>query len=230
MVDPRVAAIVVAAGWGKRFGGKKKQFQPLGAKPIIVYSIERFEESPLVEEIILVVSEDSVGYCQEIVEKFHFKKTTKIISGGQERQHSVRKGFNLVSSETDVVVVHDAVRPFVTVSLIEEVIKESLKSDGAIAAVPVKDTIKKSSPENYVEKTRPRESLWLAQTPQAFRYDILRRAYEKAEKDSFLGTDESSLVERLGIRVKLVQGSQINIKITTEDDLLFGELVLKERI
>jgi 2-C-methyl-D-erythritol 4-phosphate cytidylyltransferase len=229
MVDLKVSVIVAAAGWSRRFGGGvKKQFQPLGEKPIIVHSIERFEEFSSVGEIILVVPEDSINYChKEVVEKFRFKKITKIISGGQERQHSVKRGFNSVSNETDVVVIHDGVRPFVTVKLIEEVIKEALESGGAIAAIPIKDTVKKSSSENYVERTLSREFLYLAQTPQAFRYNILKRAYEKAEKDGFLGTDESSVVERLGVQVKLVQGSQMNIKITTEEDLFLAKSFCK---
>jgi 2-C-methyl-D-erythritol 4-phosphate cytidylyltransferase len=228
MVNVKAAAIIAAAGWGKRFSQcKRKQFQPLGGKPVIVHSIERFEESPSVGEIVLVVSEDSIEYCrEEIVNKFRFKKITKIISGGEERQHSVKRGLSLISNETDIVIVHDGVRPFVTVDLIEEAIKAALKSGGAIVAMPAKDTVKESS-EGYIQRTLPRESLWLAQTPQAFRYDILKRAYKMSEEDGFLGTDESSLVERLGIRVKLIQGPRMNVKITTEEDLLLAELALK---
>jgi 2-C-methyl-D-erythritol 4-phosphate cytidylyltransferase len=230
MSDLKVTAIIAAAGLGKRFGeGIKKQFMPLGGKPLLVYSIEGFEESELTKEIILVVPEDSINYCQrEVVERFRFKKITKIIPGGEERRHSVKSGFNSISTETDVVVVHDGVRPFVTVSLINEVIKECLKSGGAIAAIPVTDTVKKSSDNNHIENTLSRETLWLAQTPQAFKYDLLKMAYEKTDINGFLCTDESSLVETLGTRIKLVQGSQINIKITTPEDLLFGELILKD--
>jgi 2-C-methyl-D-erythritol 4-phosphate cytidylyltransferase len=232
MTHLKTAAIIAAAGSGRRFGGEvKKQFQLLCGKPILSYSIESFQKSRLVAEIILVVPEDSVSYChEEIVDKFGFKKVTKIISGGEERQNSVEIGFNSISDKTDIVVVHDGVRPFITVKTIEEVIKEAIKSGGAIAAIPVKDTVKKSSTENYIERTIPRDSLWLAQTPQAFRYDVLKRAIERAKEDGFIGTDESSLVERVDIRVKLVKGSEFNIKITTEEDLLFGELILKEGI
>ncbi len=229
MINVKAAAIIAAAGWGKRFSvGRRKQFQLLGGKPVLVHSIERFEESPSVGEIILVVSEDSTEYCrEEIVKRFQFKKIKEIVPGGEERQHSVKRGFSSISNETDIVVVHDGVRPFVTVDLIEKSIEEALKSGGAIVAVPVKDTVKESS-EGYIQRTLPRESLWLAQTPQAFRYDILKRAYGMSEEDGFLGTDESSLVERLGIRVRLIQGSQMNMKITTEEDLLIAELALKD--
>lgn len=225
----KTSAIIAAAGWGRRFGGStKKQFQLLGGKPILAYSIESFEESPSVREVVIVVPEDSLSYCsEEIVDRFKFKKVIKIIPGGEERQHSVRKGFNSLSGDTDIVVVHDGVRPFVGSDLVEKVIKEALESGGAIAALPVKDTVKKSSYDNFIEQTISRSYLWLAQTPQAFKYEILKRAYEEAERDGFLGTDESSLVERLDVQVKLVEGSPMNVKITTEEDLRLTELALK---
>ena len=224
----KTSAIITAAGLGRRFGGSiRKQFQPLGGKPILTHSIESFEESS-VREIVLVVPEDSLSYCsEEIVNKFKFKKVIKVIPGGEERQHSVRKGFDSLSGDTDVVVVHDGVRPFVGVRLIEEVVKGALKSGGAIVALPVKDTVKKSSYEGYIEQTIFRDCIWLAQTPQAFKYGILKRAYEEAERDSFLGTDEASLVERVGVPVRLVEGSPMNVKITTEEDLQLAGLVLR---
>ncbi|HEY7534715.1 MAG TPA: 2-C-methyl-D-erythritol 4-phosphate cytidylyltransferase [Thermodesulfobacteriota bacterium] len=230
MADLKTTAIIAAAGLGKRYGeGIRKQFQLLNGKPLLVHSIDRFEESELIKEIILVVPEDSINYChREIVERFRFKKIAKIIPGREQRQHSVESGFNSVSSETDVVVIHDGVRPLVTVGLINRVIKECLQSGGAIAAVPMRDTVKKSSARNHIEGTLSRESLWLAQTPQAFKYDLLKTAYEKTANDGFLGTDEASLVEQLGIQIKLVPGSQTNIKITTREDLLLGELLLKD--
>jgi 2-C-methyl-D-erythritol 4-phosphate cytidylyltransferase len=217
---------------GKRFGGSlKKQFQNLIGKPVLSYSIESFESSPLIEEIILVVPEDFISFCnKEIVAKFGFKKVTKVIPGGKERRDSVERGFNSLLDEIDIVLIHDGVRPFLTIGMIEEVIKEASKAGGAIIALPVKDTIKKSSSGNYIERTVSRESLWLAQTPQAFRYDVLKRAYEGTRENDFAVTDESSLVERLGVQVKLVEGSEFNIKITTEEDLLLGELILKEEI
>ncbi|MGH7889483.1 MAG: 2-C-methyl-D-erythritol 4-phosphate cytidylyltransferase [Thermodesulfobacteriota bacterium] len=231
MSDPKTAAIVVAAGLGTRFGGTvKKQFQNLFGKPVLSYSIEVLESSSTVEEIVLVVPDDSLAYSdREIIARFGFKKITKIIPGGKERRHSVERGFNSLSDKIDVVLIHDGVRPFINNRMVEEVIKEASISGGAIVAIPVKDTVKRSSPTNYIETTISRESLWLAQTPQAFRHDVLRTAYEKLE-DGFIFTDESSLIERLGIRVKLVKGSEFNIKITTEEDLLLGELIFREGI
>lgn len=231
MTRLKTAAIIAAAGKGRRFGGGvRKQFQLLSGKPVLAYSIERLEETPLIGEIVLVVPEDSIDYChREIVERLGFKKITRIIPGGEERRHSVERGFNSIEDEVDVVLVHDAVRPFITVRMIEGVIEEASRSGGATLAIPVKDTVKRVSSEGYIETTIPRESLWLAQTPQAFRHDILKRAYEKIEKD-FILTDESSLLERLGVRVKLVMGSEFNIKITKEEDLILGELILKEGV
>jgi 2-C-methyl-D-erythritol 4-phosphate cytidylyltransferase len=229
MSNVKTGAIIAAAGFGKRFGGSlKKQFQNLSGKPVLSYSIESLEASSLVEEIILVVPEGSIRFCyEEIVKKFGFQKVSNIIAGGQERRVSVERGFNSLSAEIDMVLVHDAVRPFISIRMIEEVIREASESGGAIIAIPVKDTIKKVASGNYIERTVSRESLWLAQTPQAFRYDVLKQAYESLGK-SVIVTDESSLIERLGIQVRLVRGSELNIKITTEEDLLLAELILKE--
>ena len=229
MARLKTAAIIVAAGKGERFGGGvKKQFQLLSGKPVIAHSTECFEKSDSVGEIVLVVPEDSVDYCRkEIVEEFGFKKVTKVIPGGQERQDSVEKGLNSVSQDVDLVLIHDGVRPFITGRMIEAVIKEAARSGAAIIAMPAKDTIKKTSPEGFIENTIPRESIWLAQTPQAFRYDVLKKAYVKIKGRASKFTDESSLVEECGVRVKLVKGSGINIKITTEEDLILGELILK---
>jgi len=233
MADINAAAIITAAGLGKRFNGKgtdelPKQFIPLSGKPIIVYPIQSFEGSDLIQEIIVVVPESWVEYTKnEIVDKYGLKKVSKVIAGGTQRQQSVEKGFHSISSRPQIVVVHDGVRPFVTLDIIEEVVAEAGKSGGAIAAFPSTDTIKKSSPEQFIENTAPRDNIWFAQTPQAFRYDVLKQAFEKASEDGYLATDESQLVERLGMEVKLVKGSKYNIKITTPEDLEMGKLILK---
>jgi 2-C-methyl-D-erythritol 4-phosphate cytidylyltransferase len=232
MASLKTTAIIVAAGKGKRFGvGVKKQFQLLSGKPVIAHSIGCFEKSDSIGEIVLVVPEDSIDYCRkEIVEKFGFKKVTKVVPGGEERQDSVEKGFNSVSEDVDLVLIHDGVRPFVTLQLIDAVIKEAARSGAAIIAMPAKDTVKKISADGFIESTIPREFIWLAQTPQAFRYDVLKKAYGRIKGRASKFTDESSLVEEVGVRVKLVKGSLLNIKITTEEDLLLGELILKEGI
>jgi 2-C-methyl-D-erythritol 4-phosphate cytidylyltransferase len=233
MANINAVAIITAAGLGKRFsaeGANKlpKQFIPLLGKPLIVHSTQCFESSELIKEIILVVPDGWVDYAKShIVEKFKLSKVSKVIAGGSERQQSVEKGIHSISSKPAVIAVHDGVRPFVTLDLIEEVIIEAGKSGGAIAAFPSTDTIKKSSPEHFIENTVPRDNIWFAQTPQAFRYEVLKQAFEKASQDGYLATDESQLVERLGMEVKLVRSSKHNIKITTPEDFEMGELILR---
>ncbi len=233
MVDMKTAAIITAGGEGKRFGseGVPKQFAPLCGKPLISYSIESFERSELISEIIIVVPQMWIEYTQsEIVDRFNFTKVSRITAGGKERQKSVELGFNSISADTKIVVIQDGVRPFVTQELIEEVVLETNKSGAAIAAVPSTDTIKLSTSAHSIESTLPRENIWLAQTPQGFKFEILSEAIEKAAGEAFLGTDEALLVERLGRDVKLVKSSKYNIKITTLEDLEMGELILKSGI
>ncbi len=236
MANIKAAAIITAGGEGKRFGtgGEDKlpkQFIPLSGKPIIVYSLESFESSELVSEIVVVVPEGWVEYTHnEIVNKYNISKVTKVIFGGNERQKSVEKGFKSITSNAEIVVVHDGVRPFATVDLIEEVIAAAQESGGAIAACPSVDTVKKSDSDDHNEDTLARETIWLAQTPQAFKYDIINRAYEKASDDDYLATDEAALVERVGDKVRLVKSSKYNIKITNPEDIEAGEFILNSQI
>jgi 2-C-methyl-D-erythritol 4-phosphate cytidylyltransferase len=227
----RASAVIAAAGQGKRFGdGLPKQFLPLRGKPVLAYSVETISKSDLIGEIIIVVPEDWARAVKtDIVDRFSIPKVTKIIPGGPERQDSVLNGFNSLSGTPDVVAVHDGARPLVSLELLEEVIRQASACGAALAALPSNDTIKKSSPDIYVDSTVPRESLWFAQTPQAFRYEVLKNALSKAAEDGFMGTDEALLVERTGVRVKIVKGSPYNIKITTPEDLRLGELILNMR-
>ena len=231
MARINASAVIAAAGQGKRFGdGLPKQFLPLLGKPVLAYSVETFSKSGLIDEIILVVPGDWVSFTKtDIADKLSTDKVIKIIAGGPERQDSVLNGFSSLSGKPDIVVVHDGARPLVSSELLEEVINEASGCGGAIAALPAGDTVKKASAEMYVGGTIPRDSLWFAQTPQAFRYDVLKNALSAASRDGFLGTDESQLVERTGVNVKLVKGSPYNIKITTPEDLRLGELILKEQ-
>jgi len=231
MANMKAAVIITAGGLGKRFGEGidklPKQFIPLSTKPIIAHSIETFESSDFIEEIILVVPDSWVEYTKaQIVDKFDIKKVSKVIVGGAQRQESVERGFKSLSSKPEIVAVHDGVRPFITVDIIDQVITEAANSGGAIAAIPATDTIKQSSSEQIIEKTVARNKIWFAQTPQAFKYEILMHAFEKASEDGYLGTDEAELVERIGREVKLVLGSKNNIKITTTEDLKLGEIIL----
>ena len=228
-------AIIVSAGRGYRLGHRlkeasKKQFLPLAGKPILVHTLAKFETSPLIRSIVLVVGEEDLEYClKEIVEKYQCQKITQIIPGGKERQDSVRNGLKALASDTEIVVIHDGVRPFVTREMIEESVRGAKRLRAVVFAMPVKETIKMATPDGIVLKTLERESLWQIQTPQAFQAEIIREAYRRATEDGFVGTDDASLVERLGSHVHILPGSYTNIKITTQEDLLWARLFLREK-
>jgi 2-C-methyl-D-erythritol 4-phosphate cytidylyltransferase len=225
----KVTAIIIAAGKSKRIQDKvPKQFINIGDKPILSHTLKRFEECKEIDEILPVVPEDWLAYCStEIVDKYAFKKINKIIPGGEKRQNSVHKGLLAIPRDTSIVVIHDGVRPLVRVSKITESIKVCKECKAVILAVPVKETIKRIE-GGSVLTTLNRERLWNAQTPQTFDYKTLIYAYEKAKLDGFVGTDDASLVERMGIEVKIIEGDYDNIKITTREDLLLAEQILKK--
>jgi 2-C-methyl-D-erythritol 4-phosphate cytidylyltransferase len=227
----KAVAVIVAGGTGKRIlrdttAGKKnlpKQFLNLGDRPILVHTLDRFEENEKVDEIILVVPEEYMGYCsQAIVDKFQFKKIKKIVCGGKERQDSVYLGLKACPNSTSVVVIHDGVRPLISKEKIAESIRLCQKEKAVILAVPPKDTIKRVE-EGAVITTLDRERLWLVQTPQTFEFQLILDAHEKAREDNFTATDDSVLVERLGQKVAVLEGDYRNIKITTSDDLAIAE-------
>lgn len=226
-----VSVIIAAAGMSNRMGSKmNKQFLAVDGKPILVHTIEKFEKSKLIDEIILVSKEGETEYCRkEIIGKYKFNKVKKIIKGGKERQDSIYNGLLALNEKSEIVLTHDGARPFVKEKNIRDGIKEVIKSGAAIIGVPVKDTMKIIEENNDIKFTPPRATIWAAQTPQCFHKEILIKAYEKARKDEYLGTDDSSLVERLGHKVKMVMGSYENIKITTPDDLILAEFLLKEK-
>lgn len=224
----KISTIITAAGYGRRMGGdKKKQFLMLGDIPLIARTLQIFQNNSLINEIVLVVPDEEITYCErEVVAFYGFTKIKKIISGGEKRQDSVYIGLQSVSKDMEIVVVHDGVRPFLTSSILESSIKEALDKGAAVAALPVKDTLKKVSTRRTINEGISRDALWRIQTPQAFRKEILIRAFDKARKDNFYGTDESTLVARLGIPVYVVDGSELNIKITTKEDIVLGESIL----
>lgn len=220
-------AIIPCAGKGERFGGQK-QYVILCGKPILVHTILVFEES-MVDGIVVVVNEKDVEYTKAILNGYGFSKIQGIFPGGQRRQDSVYIGLKGIGGSPDIVIVHDGVRPFVTKEIIERVVDEAKRYGGAVAAVPITDTIKFSKDGRSIERTIPRDGLWVAQTPQAFRYDLLRMALEEAKKDGFYGTDEAMLFEYLSYEVKIVMGDVENIKITTRKDLLLAESIMRIR-
>lgn len=219
----KVSAIIVAAGEGKRFGSAK-QFALLKGKPILDRTLETFEEHMKVTEIILVVREDWLR------EKYlnRYKKLAAVVRGGEKRQDSVMAGFNqLQPDQTDIVLVHDGIRPLVGKDLISRVIEAAEQKGAAIPALSLEDTIKRVEEERVV-KTLDRLTLFKVQTPQGFFYTTLERALRKAKEDSFYGTDEASLVERIGEKVYIVEGDTQNIKITSPEDIHIAEALLAD--
>lgn len=227
----KTLAIVAGAGRGRRMeSALSKQYLPLGGKPIIARTLSVLEGSPLVAEIRIAVAPGDCLYCQkEIVERFQFTKVKKLVEGGVTRQDSVYLVLQEVEPEFEFVLVQDAVRPFLELELVAKLIEEAGQHAAAVAAIPVKDTVKEAAGEGFVHKTLARERLWAIQTPQVFRRELLLEAYRKACEDGFAGTDDASLVERTGHQVRMVEGSPTNIKITTPQDLVMGEALLREK-
>ncbi len=211
-------------------GAVSKQYLLLDDTPILIHTLKIFQESPLVDEIFLVVPPDDVTAVREIIGgRHHLFKVTHVLAGGKERQDSVRNGLQAVGEEHDIVVIHDAVRPFVTGELIRLAVEGAKVFPAVVIGVPAKDTVKKVGDGDLVCETLDRNSMWLVQTPQAFQRHVIKKAYEKACADKFTGTDDAVLVERIGVPVKMIRGSYDNIKITTQDDLLIGEALIKRR-
>ena len=220
--------VIVAAGTGSRMKmGINKQFIKLEGKEIIAYTIEKFYNNSNIEGIVVVVKEDeSEFFKKEILDKYNFKNI-KIAYGGKERQDSVYNGLKLLDKKCDVVLIHDGARPFVSDKIIYNCIEEVKEHKAIVVGVPVKDTIKIIDNDKNIVDTPNRSVLWAVQTPQTFDYNILIDAYKDAFKSGFYGTDDAMLVERIGYKVKMVEGSYNNIKITTQEDLSVGSQILK---
>lgn len=223
----RNGVVVVAAGKGTRMGTvESKQYLLLGGKPVLVHTLELFQRMAEIETIVLVTGADDIKRCTAYVEQYRLSKVTAVVAGGAERQHSVRLGLGHLPDGLDVVAVHDAVRPFAKPGVVAACLRKADEHGGAVLAVPVKDTIKVVDPAGRVVSTPERSSLWAVQTPQAFRFDLLRQAHDSAELAGFVGTDDAMLVERLGHKIHVVESDYANLKITTPDDLLLAERLL----
>ena len=206
-----------------------KQYLALGDRPVLAHTLALFENSSLVTQILVISPQDEIAYCrQEVVERFGCTKVRAIVPGGAERQDSVRNGLLALDVPADEVVLsHDGVRPFLSAPLISAVAAGAGQNrGGCVVGVPVKDTVKEVA-AGRIQGTPERSRLWLAQTPQAFRFRVIRDAHEQAARDGYRGTDDASLVERLGLSVAILQGSYRNIKITTPEDLILAEAFLQ---
>lgn len=230
MIGFKSVALIPAAGMGKRMGASvNKQYLQLGGLPIVARTISVFEQSPLIDAIYLVIPVEEIPYCRKhVVEACGFRKIAAIVPGGKERQNSVMNGLKAMReyvSDDDIVLIHDGVRPLITEDMLQKSLSTARLHDGALVAVPVKDTIK-TVLEGVVTGTPSRESLWQAQTPQSFRFGKIFSAHLAAESDGFSGTDDASLIERTGGEVHIIRGDYRNIKITTPEDLVLAEAFL----
>ena len=229
----KTVAIVLAAGRGKRMQSDvAKQYLLVRNKPILYYSLKAFQDS-LVDEIILVTAEREIAYCKdEIVEKYAFSKVTQIVAGGKERYHSVHNGLK-ACEDADIVLIHDGARPFVDDAIIARNINTVKEYGACVTGMPVKDTIKISDAEGFVQETPRRDLIWTIQTPQTFRYDLIRNAYDtflnnEEENCKLYNVTDDAMVAELfgGLKVKLVEGSYNNVKITTPEDMVLAEAIL----
>jgi len=219
-----VGAIIVAAGSSQRMGGVDKVFAQLGGKPVLAWAIDTFQRCNSINQMVVVVTEQSLDNCRQLIAQQGWYKVTKVCVGGKRRQDSVATGLKQLA-HCEWVVIHDGARPLLTVDLITRGLEAAKETGAAIAAVPVTNTIKVAGEDRIVQQTPPRHNLWTAQTPQVFRFDMITEAYRRVEAEV---NDDASLVEQLGYKVKLYLGSYNNIKVTTPNDLALAE-VLRQR-
>ena len=228
----RVEVIIAAGGTGRRFGeGQPKQFYLLKGKPILSWAIGRFEECVLVDRIILAVPRGMGKYTrQHVLSPFGYKKVKTVVEGGKERRDSVLQGLNMLETDTDTVLVHDGVRPIISEELIRKVIQATQRWEAVVPGLPLRETIKQVGRDNLVSWTLDRKSIYLIQTPQGFKKDLICRAYAQVKKRGWVASDDATLVEKLGVKVKMIPGEETNIKITSPQDLVLSELFLEDRI
>ncbi len=229
-------AIVLASGMGKRMGaGKNKTLLNLGNKPLIFYALDNFEKSSMIDEIILVIKEEEKKVFRRIIEKYKFKKVRNIVFGGKERQDSgynsvsfVKENFKKIEKDS-ILIFHNGANPFVAQDEIVEVVLMAKKHGASVVAHKTKDTIRQVDKNGKSLGVIDRSNLWNMQTPQAIKFHLAVKAFFKAKEDNFLGTDDVSLVERLGKKVKVIEASQNNFKITTPLDLALAKIILKNK-
>jgi 2-C-methyl-D-erythritol 4-phosphate cytidylyltransferase len=234
----KVTVILPAAGLGTRMGRSvpekagtsRKQFMLLDGSPILLHTIRKFASTPAVSEIVVALRGEDIEWVRELLRVEKFDKTVRLVEGGDSRQESVEHALTTLDPATELVAVHDAVRPFIEHSVLEKVFAEAEESGAAIVGIVPVDTVKQVH-RNKIRQTIPRDRLILAQTPQVFRFDLLKSAFAKAREDNFAGTDESSLVERLDqVEVSVVPGSDRNLKITKPSDMDLARLFLAEEM
>lgn len=226
-----VHAIVLAAGSGRRFGGKK-QFLELAGKPILVHSLVSFQETDCVNDVICVVPKEDLILTEGLISEYRLSKVNKVLSGGKTRQDSAAAAIDYLEnkqSPNDIVLVHDAARPFLSTDLISILIQQAKMCGGAVAGRRVTDSLKTVSKKGVLQNSVPREGIWAMQTPQVFRLSILAEAYRRGTSDHFIASDDAMMVERLGVQITCIEGPPENIKITDTLDLRWAEYYLKRQ-
>jgi 2-C-methyl-D-erythritol 4-phosphate cytidylyltransferase len=226
----KTGALIVAAGKGERMKGRvKKQFISLDGMPLLFYTLKAFEEFQRIENMYLVLDEGDFEYCMgEIIQKYGIKKVFQLVPGGERRQDSVWNGLKAMEGRCDMVIVHDGVRPFVSAEILKRLMAAMKEAQAVVTAIPALDTIKRVDGTGIVVDTLQRNTLFRIQTPQGFRYDLIKEAYKRALKEGIQGTDDAYFVERMGMPVKVIEGSPFNIKITTPEDISLAHHILQE--
>ena len=225
-------AIIPAAGAGVRMSGHRaKQFLDIEGRPLLALTLEKFQACPSVDGIILVVPSDDMDYCRkDIIDKYNLSKVKKIVAGGKRRQDSVRLGVEASGGDYALVLIHDGVRPLIAPALIEKVVSSSKKERAIITALPAKETIKEINKDGFVVQTYDRSQVWMVQTPQVFRYEDILMAHQRAVLEHWEEvTDDALLLEKMGIPVKIIEGSEDNIKITTPHDLELALFLFRKK-
>lgn len=227
----KCVALIPAAGQGKRMGAvRSKPYLQLDGKPILSYTLLELEGCPLIDEVVLIVERGEIEHARaSVVKEFKLQKVSTVLAGGLKRQDSVWEGLKAVKDDCDLVMVHDGVRPFISQEILARAVQGAIDCGASIVGVPAKDTVKLVSAQKEVLETPDRTGVFLVQTPQTFKRAIVLKAYRQAMRDGFYATDDAALVERLGLPIKVVEGSYENIKITTPEDLAMGEMVLRRR-
>ena len=225
----RVTAIVAAAGRGTRLGARKQLLDLMG-RPVLAWSLDVLGRCAAITDVVVVCEPDERKQCEAVARAGAGAKLHAVVSGGERRQDSVLAGLRAAPAGTEYVVIHDGARPFITADMIERSLAAAQTSGGAVVAVPVKDTIKQAGEGGMVTRSLPREQLWAAQTPQTFAFDVLAKAYDAAEAEGYVATDDAMLVEWAGTgQVAIVESTHENVKITTPDDLIVAEEIARRR-
>ena len=224
-----VNVVIVAAGKGTRLQSElPKPFLSVAGKPILVHTLRRFTPIEAVRRIVVVVAAEREALCREVLHTHGpWPQPMSVVHGGAERQDSVRNGLAALEPQCEIVMIHDAARPFISAAAIQRSIDTATEGGGAIVATPVRDTIKRADTQHTIRETVSRHDLWLAQTPQTFRVEVIRAAHRRAQQQGITGTDDATLVEQMGQPVRLVPGNALNFKITTPDDLALARAVLQ---